>query len=238
MYLLKNDKSIEYANGKVLYFSVERFISDIVEGDCCFICGAKPNQVEFNDEHILPKWILKKYNLFHRKIGLPNLTGYRYDRYTIPCCAECNSLMNTKIEQPIKKITEKGYSEVVTHIKKEGPWLFFIWLSLIYIKTHLKDKLLKYDYKSELNATMIADQYDWNSFHHIHCVARSFYTKPELSKNVIGSLLILPTKTSKHYESYDYRDLYYAKTMFIQLGEIAFITVLNDSCASLSFVSA
>lgn len=236
MYYLKNDKSVEYNNGKVLYFSVERFIADIVEGDCCFICGIRPNQAEFNNEHILPKWLLKKYNLFNRKIGLPNLSMYRYDRYIVPCCMQCNTLMNTKIEQPIQQLLEKGYNEVAEYVKKEGSWLFFVWLSLIFIKTHLKDKSLKHDLKSESSTSTIADPYDWVSFHHIHCVARSFFTMPQLSPNVMGSFLVLHSKTSKHYESYDYRDLYYAKSMFIRLGDITFVTVLNDSCSSVSFV--
>jgi hypothetical protein len=237
MYHVKSDGSIEDNNGKVIYFSTDRFIADIVEGDCCFICGRSPNQTTFNNEHILPKWILNKYNLFNRRIGLPNYSLYRYDRYIIPCCMDCNALMNTKIERPIKKIIGKGYTEIIKYIENNGPWLFFVWLSLIYLKTHLKDKLLKQDIKSEVNSSIISDPYDWVSFHHIHCIARSFYTNPIISNDVLGSLIILPSKVSKDYESYDYRDLYLAKSLFIRLGEITFIAALNDSCSSLSYVS-
>lgn len=237
MYILKNDGSIEDQNGKVIFFSLDRFISDIVNGNCCFICGVRPAQAEFNNEHILPKWILKKYSLYNKKIALPNLTDIRYDRYTIPCCKSCNSLMNKKIEQPIYKLISKGYNEITKHIRDKGPWLFFIWLCLIYLKTHLKDKSLKYYLKDTNSRSKISDLYEWDSFHHIHCIARSFYTGVEMSANVLGSLLVLPSKVYEHYERYDYGDLYLAKTLFIRLDEITFISVLNDSCSSLTYVA-
>jgi hypothetical protein len=46
----------------------ERFIEDICLGDCCFICGAKPDEKPFNNEHILPDWVLRRYDLFARTI--------------------------------------------------------------------------------------------------------------------------------------------------------------------------
>jgi hypothetical protein len=95
------DGSIIDETGKVLFFSTNRFIDDICLGDCCFICGAKPGQKPFNNEHILPEWLLRRYNLFAGTITLPNGNKVRYDRYTVPCCAECNSLMGTEIETPI-----------------------------------------------------------------------------------------------------------------------------------------
>lgn len=43
------DGSIIDSKGKVIFFSTERFINDICLGDCCFICGAKPSEQEFNE---------------------------------------------------------------------------------------------------------------------------------------------------------------------------------------------
>lgn len=47
-----SDGSVVDVDGKVIYFSVDRFIKDICEGDCCFICGAAPETTDFNNEHI------------------------------------------------------------------------------------------------------------------------------------------------------------------------------------------
>jgi len=57
------DKSIINDQAKVIFFSLERFRTDIVEGHCCFICGARPDANAFNDEHVVPRWILKRFDL-------------------------------------------------------------------------------------------------------------------------------------------------------------------------------
>jgi hypothetical protein len=91
MAYVTEDGSIIDRVGKVIFFSAQRFVDDICLGNCCFICGAKPEHKPFNNEHILPEWLLRRYDLFSRTITLPNDRTVRYDRYTVPCCVDCNS---------------------------------------------------------------------------------------------------------------------------------------------------
>ena len=232
MFIKTNDGSIEDHNGRVIYFSIDRFVRDIGEGDCCFICGASPSKTKFNNEHILPKWILKRYDLFSKNITLANETRFRYDKYTVPCCQQCNSLMGKKIEEPVHELINAGFDAVAEHIKENGCWLFFIWLNLIFLKTHLKDKNLKLHRDSRQGNGMISDFYTWEELHHIHCIARSFYTGCQLHFKVMGSFLTLAAKVKDHYEKFDYGDLYDSRAVLLRLDDICFITILNDSCAS------
>jgi hypothetical protein len=39
MFIQTSDGSIEDIDGKIIYFSLNRFIRDICQGNCCFICG-------------------------------------------------------------------------------------------------------------------------------------------------------------------------------------------------------
>lgn len=237
MYSTTNDGSVLDESGRVLYFSVDRFIKDICEGDCCFICGAERASKEFNDEHVLPKWILKRFDLFKQHIGLPNDSDFRYDKYTIPCCKDCNDLMGLQIETPISTIVKAGHAAVVEHLKEEGPWLFFVWFNLLFIKTHLKDKSLRLHLDKRKPAGNIADHYTWEELHHIHCIARSFYTGAGLAPSVLGSMFALSMKTIECLEVFDYRDYYEAKTLLIRVGETAFVVVLKDSCAVWNIMS-
>lgn len=230
MYKIENGTVID-SEGKTLFFSVGRFIQDICFGDNCFICGKSLSDTEFNNEHVLPRWILKKYNLYKRKIILPNNSDFRYDRYVIPCCLGCNELMNQEFEQPIKKLVEGGYNNFIKYLKKEGPWKIFIWLNILFLKTHLKDKSLKLHLRSA-DVSKISDFYTWEELHHIHCVARSFYTNADLDSKVLGSLLVLPIKELDYFEHFDYADIYDSKSVLIRLNDIALISVLNDSCFS------
>lgn len=101
-----SDGSIVDQDGKVIFFSTRRFIDDICLGDCCFICGAHRGEKPFNDEHVFPEWLLRQFDLFARTITLPNGRTTRYDRHTIPCCAECNSLMGKVVEERISKVVD------------------------------------------------------------------------------------------------------------------------------------
>jgi hypothetical protein len=51
------DQSIEDEQGRVLFYSADRFLRDVAERSCCFICGAVPGSVPFNDEHVVPDWL-------------------------------------------------------------------------------------------------------------------------------------------------------------------------------------
>src|SRR5205823_2871161 len=103
------DGSFLDGDGKVIVFSPERFVRDIGEGQCCFICGAAPGTRPFNAEHVIPNWVLSAHGLHTRNISLPNETGFSYGRYTIPCCKECNSLMSEELETPISRLVASGY---------------------------------------------------------------------------------------------------------------------------------
>jgi hypothetical protein len=234
MFFETRDGSCLDSNGKVLYFSTERFIKDICEGNCCFICGVSPSEANFNDEHILPKWILRKHNLFNQSINLPNETTFRYDQYTVPCCQLCNSLMGKKIEEPVRNLITQGFDAVAQYMKREGPQLFFVWLSLIFLKAHLKDKSLRYYRDLREKDHTIFDIYTWEELHHIHCIARSFYTNCYLDYKIIGSFLTISAKRGSHHHDFDYLDLNCSQTILLRFNDVCFITVLNDSCGSLS----
>jgi hypothetical protein len=233
MFSKTSDGSFLDSNGKVFYFSTERFIRDICEGDYCFICGISHAEADFNDEHVFPKWILRKYDLYKQSITLPNETKFKYNKYILPCCKQCNSLMGKKIEEPVRNLIDQGVEAVVQHIETEGAWLFFVWLSLIFLKTHLKGKSLRYHRDHRQEDYTLFDTYNWKELHHIHCVARSFYTGCKIDPKVMGSFLTISAKIDSSYQDFDYLDLHDSKTMLVRVSDICFITVLNDSGASL-----
>lgn len=139
MWLSTPDNSIVDGRGRFLFFSLPRFISEISRGNACFICGAKPDAVPFNDEHVLPDWILRRYKLHERFIYLPDGRKFRYGSFKIPCCSVCNAAMGEIFEEPISQIFAKGPAGVSEELRNNGPWRLFCWMSLIFVKAHLKD---------------------------------------------------------------------------------------------------
>ena len=154
------DGSIVDDQGKVLYFSVERFVRDICEGDCCFICGRDRSIIDFNEEHVLPDWVISRYGLIGKAINLPNGTTLRYDQYKVPCCVECNFRMGREIEAPIARLVEGEFDVLAHHIRRHGHLLLFLWIALIFLKTHLKDKVLRFNRDLRAPSNPISGLYD------------------------------------------------------------------------------
>lgn len=226
------DGSIEDATGRVIYFSATRFEHDIGVGDCCFICGARPGQKIFNDEHVFPEWLLRRYNLFDRKITLPNEQGLRYGTYTVPCCAACNSMMGDYFEVPISEAV-KGGGDSIRALIHSDPLKVYVWLALIYLKTHLKDRALRVHLDARKGTEKIAAEYDWADLHHIHCLVRYFYNGAQVERGAIGSFLTMETNNAGMTERFDYSDLYLAQTATITLDDTVMFAVMNDSGGAL-----
>ena len=131
------DGSVINESGKIIFFSLQRFIDDISYGNCCFICGAKPSEKPFNNEHVISDWILRKFNLGNHFISLPNKRNVNYSKLKIPCCEECNSFLGSTIEKPISNILNKDYQAFKKYTEENGVWLIFVWLNLIFLKMHL-----------------------------------------------------------------------------------------------------
>jgi len=100
---------IDPTDGRVLYFSCDRFIADIGEGDCCFICGAKPGSKEFDEEHVFPDWIVRRFRLGSDFLDLPLDRSVSLRRYVVNCCQECNGRMSQVFETPLSTLTN-GYT--------------------------------------------------------------------------------------------------------------------------------
>ncbi|MFB6452162.1 hypothetical protein [Bradyrhizobium tunisiense] len=228
------DGSFLDSAGNVLFFSKERFVNDICLGRCCFICGAQPGSKVFNDEHIIPEWVLRKYNLFDRTITLPNNTTIKYSRYKVPCCEGCNSLMGRQIEQRISTVVNAGPEAIQNHIANGNSLEFFVWLGLIFLKTHLKDRDFRIERDLRESDHKISDLYDWETLHHLHCIVRCFVNGSHLDKEVLGSLGAFAAKSEGSLDEFDYGDLIEAQTMLLRLGDVVLITTFNDACGAIN----
>lgn len=201
------------------------------------MCGASPQEKEFNDEHVIPKWILRKLDIYKLSITLPNGAKVRYDQYTVPCCKECNSFLGANVEEEIRSAVDGGLESVNSYIRETGPWKIFLWLSLIFFKTHLKDSYLRKHLDKRKGEEPISSDYDWGLLHHIHCMVRAIQNGVAISNECFGTTFVLPAKTAEHLENYDYRDVYAANTILLRINDIAFLAVLDDSCAASYFFS-
>ncbi|QQV77306.1 hypothetical protein H5J25_00180 [Sphingomonas aliaeris] len=228
---ISTDNSVFDKNGRLLFCSVERFVRDICEGEHCFICGRSEQETPFNREHILPNWLLRQFTLHAKTMTLPNRERHGYGTYTIPCCVDCNSRLSSTFETPVSEAFASGFAGVEALIDLEGTHRLFQWLALIFLKLHLKDRRLKKHLDRRLGDAPISETYEWETFHHVHCLARAHYTEALLGDFVFGSFMLVQLVPDSEDEPFDVVSVTDASSLFLRAGDVALYAVLNDGQA-------
>lgn len=225
-------RTIVAADGRVLLFSCEQFVADICDGDCCFICGAAPGSKTFNDEHVIPKWILRRFGLFDQQVTLPNGERRHYRGYTMPCCKACNDLLGKRVETPVSELLEGAYDEIVPRLDSDKLHLLFHWLCLIFLKTHLKDRAVRVHRDPRIGRETVGEGYFWPELHHLHCVARATYVRADVAPEVMGSMSVFKIEDPTSDGGFDYADMTHEQTVVLRLGDFGVAAVLNDAGAA------
>lgn len=224
---------------KKIFVSLNEFIEKIIESDdYCFICLEHKSTKKFNDEHILPKWILKHFDLFKQKITLPNSSKIFYGKYIIPCCLECNFKLSEIYETPISDLLKKPFEKIILEISKDENLLkkLYHWLALIFIKTHIKTTLLNEHQNPQLGKGKIGDRIEWKYLHHIYLMSRTHFTDAKINKNVYGSILIFQALNGNEIEDFDYVDSSVSRCVLLKINEFCIMSCFDDGGLSLSFL--
>jgi len=206
----------------------EAFESLVKDNSTCFLCGINRSD---SKEHIVPDWILKRFDLRSQKASLPNHQKVRYYGYKVPCCKTCNAAMGLELEQPISKLFKQGYEAVGDHIKTKGPNRLISWLALLYIKKVVNDYRIsvdpKYPKNNEPAPTSIAEV---DTLHHVYCLARTFLSKATWEPGSGGSFVMLPVEKLPGKGHFDHGDLHINKIRgsFLIYDDFCLISMFND----------
>ena len=81
--------------------------------DKCFLCGTSLTAADVNSaEHVLPKWLQHRFNLWNEELVLTNRTSIPYRQATIPCCTACNNGSLGNLESEISAAFSAGPAAV------------------------------------------------------------------------------------------------------------------------------
>lgn len=215
---------------KIIHYSYSDFITSIVKGKCCFICGVSADSKEFNDEHVIPNWILRHFGTPESFMILPNGRTIKNSQYKVPCCRECNSDLGEIIEHFASNFLRRPYKEIRRELEKNNRLYFRLlqWMYLLFFKTHYKDCFLRVEMDNRKSATVIAETFCWHQLYQIHAIVRRHYTHAQISDNVYGSLIILEALQETPQPDFDYLDNLNSQVMMVKVGNIVIFSVLND----------
>lgn len=225
------DGSFVYRDGRILHQRTECWLSRVRNHDICFSCGALRQDVVFNDEHVVPDWVLRRYDLHRQFITLPNGTQMRYGQYKVPCCVRCNSLYGQIVEMPMSRLVAGGHDALLEHIQNHGPGLLIAWLSLLVFKLHYRDVTLRYNRDRRVDEGMIGDLHEWDKLHLVHTFATMPHTGTEVSPDAIGTLGIMRAVAGPGLPSFDLMDVSHMRSIMIQLDDVLIFHNVNDAGA-------
>ena len=184
----------------------------------CFMCATTLDDSNRTKEHVIPKWIQEKYDLWEKRLVLLNGTNIKYRQLTVPCCQKCNSKYSV-LEEKIKRAVEIGAGAV-----KELPrFLLFQWLTKIFLGILYKEIFLRSDIKNPKSEPIVDYKYLAKNFSILHFWLQT-WSKYEIEVFVPGSIFIFETVMGNNVsEQFDFFDNPQHKTLAIRLGAVGII---------------
>ncbi|MDR3587951.1 MAG: hypothetical protein P4L59_21965 [Desulfosporosinus sp.] len=179
----------------------------LIDKDTCFICGDPATTIE----HIIPKWLQNRFNLWDQQITLPNGTPIFYRQLTIPACTKCNNEIFGRLEEKVRNNNSTDLD-------------IWKWANKIHYGLSFKDKFLEWDRKYPgYKIGDVIKSYDPFELerHFLHSVAGKFITYPEPFGSVFTFRFSSPQKfTFAHFPI--------TSSLCVSLGEVGYVVFIKD----------
>lgn len=192
--------------------------------DKCFLCGSTLTNETKTEEHVIPKWLQHRFNLWDQKITLLNGTFIPYRLLTIPCCFECNNYHLNPFEDKIKRAFEVGYEE----FEKLEKRLLFLWLGKIYFGIMYRELFLSFDRTKPEKGTITNPKY-LESFYSHFLFLQGIRKRHSFNGFFPASIFLFKTQKPNSIEKqWDLIDSQHTPFISIRMGEVGIIAVLQD----------
>ncbi|MCK9267058.1 hypothetical protein M0P98_09385 [bacterium] len=194
------------------------------DDSCCFLCGEELNDSNRSDEHVIPKWLQEKYNLWNQELGLINGTNIKYRQLTIPCCSDCNTKYLSSLETRVSQAESKGYQEFCKLNKMD----LFYWLGKIYYGLMYKEMFLLKNRKNPDEGTILNKEYV--ELFRAHYMFLMGIRGGHSCENFFpASIFIVNTQKPKKLEyQWDFYDKHFKMFIAMRFGEIGLVANLQD----------
>jgi hypothetical protein len=188
----------------------------------CFLCCSELNSENSTNEHVIPKWLQKKYNLWDQKLRLKNNTTFFYRNLTIPCCFTCNNKILEPLEDRVKNAHSKGIDAFQELDKSD----LFLWLGKIYYGILYKELFLKWDWKSKETDSINSPEFMDSFFMHFLFLQKA---RINLTYENFFPASIYVFETQENEQNYwDFIDNHETLFIAIRMGNIGVISLLQD----------
>lgn len=193
-----------------------------IANDCCFLCGAQTADV--TQEHVFPKWLQSRHNLWTQRVGLLNDTQIQYRNLLIPCCMNCNNEDLSRLESAVSSAIASGYAASTAL----DPRLIYLWAGKVFYGILRKEIGLLRD-RSRPNDGSIFLPKALVSFSNLHLFLQGIRGNHLFEGDPPYSVLVCNLHDLGSPRNYCFGDNIAYMTVAIRMGEVGIIVALEDA---------
>lgn len=188
----------------------------------CFLCGRALDPTN-SCEHVFPKWLLSRYNLWDQRVVLLNLTKIAYRDLTIPCCLTCNNEHLARLEHAVTSAFQQGPE----HVAAMDRLLLYRWAGKIFYGLLHRELSLDLD-RAHPELGAIASPDLMKHYRALHGFLQSIRRPIHFENFFPGSVFVLEIQTVRGVGDFDYSDSFVGMTFCIRMGNVGVITCFKD----------
>jgi hypothetical protein len=203
----------------------------------CFLCGKSIKPGKDTIEHVIPKWVQNRFDLWNVRVHLLNGTLIKYRNLVIPCCPACNNERLAKVEQAVSASVNAGADAV----RDMDRVVLMQWLLKIFFGFLYREVFLPFDRtKPEAGNIVVAE--DMEQFQVLHYMLQSvriptkFDAFDAFGVSVPASIFVFDLKEPVAPFRFDYKDDVMHRCMCLRLGKVGIIVAFD--CGAQAFVGA
>lgn len=191
----------------------------------CFLCLTALTDENATVEHVIPKWMLTRHDLWNESMTLLNGTRMRYRQLTIPCCQPCNNNYLSDVEDRVSEAFKDGHAAVDALDRK----LLFMWLAKVFYGLLVRERYALLSQRDQ-NGAKILDDSDLDRFAMHHLLMQSVRGESVWAGDRNPwSIYVLKCQTSEEPKlNFDYIDCFQVPCLSIRSGEVAIVAALQD----------
>lgn len=191
--------------------------------DTCFLCG-EPLDDRRTREHVFPKWLQHRHDLWSKELTLLNGTHISYSQLTIPCCDSCNNDHLGKLENTVRQAIHGGYAAAA----ELPPLTIYQWLGKIFFGILRKELRLLLNRRDPSEGTIVQDDL-LERFATLHVFLQSIRQPFQFVGAMPFSTLVVNLHNRDSQDDYFFRDSLPLTVASLRTKEVGFIVALQDA---------
>lgn len=190
----------------------------------CFLCGRRLGSRSRTEEHVIPKWVQKRFELWNTRLTLLNGTTIPYHQLTVPCCLNCNGTFLNQIEEKVSLAVSDGY-EAVAALDRH---VLFLWLGKIFYGL-LYRQLFLLRARGRFKKATITTPKMLRSFETHHAFLQSARCSLEFADFVPASVLVFETQVCQRpRHQWNLVDNTFGLFISVRMGSVGLVATLQD----------